>query len=152
MAIHNPTKEGLDQHEYSSPPIKLPFINSIPLSKYALGCADYFLISRQLERQEIGIDLDEAVGKWFQSNRIRIEPITDTSERVTRAKRLFYTWRGYFAENVCDVKATNLIIYSMNYLPKTHPVMGKIPKYTTAKHAFANEIYPQMEDGDIITR
>ncbi len=30
--------------------------------------------------------------------------------------------------------------------------MRKIPKYTTAEHAFANEIFPQMEDAGIITR
>lgn len=30
--------------------------------------------------------------------------------------------------------------------------MGRIPKYTTAEHTFANEIFLQIENVDIITR
>ena len=44
-------------------------------------------------------------------------------------------------ENVCDVKATDLIEHSIDFLPEACPVMGKIPKYTTAEHAFANKIF-----------
>lgn len=71
---------------------------------------------------------------------------------MAKAKRLFYTWKGCFAENVCDVKATDLIEHSIDLVPEARPVMGKVPKYTTAEHAFANEIFPQMKDAGIITR
>lgn len=71
---------------------------------------------------------------------------------MAKAKRLFYTWKGCFAENVCDVKATDLIEHSIDLIPEARPVMGKVPKYTTAEHAFASEIFPQMKDAGIITR
>ncbi len=152
MAIHNLTREGLDQYEYSSAPIELPLTNPIPSSKYALGRGDCFPKSRQTEKHDISIDPDEAVEKWFQSSRIQVGSIANTAERVAKTKQLFYTWRDCFAENVCDIKATDLIEHSIDFLPKARPVMGKVPKYTNAEHAFANEIFPQMEDAGIITR
>ncbi len=82
MTIHNPTREDLDQHKYSSAPIELLPTNFIPPSKYALGCGDCFPISRRPEKHDISIDPDEAVEKWFQSSRIQFGPIADTPEQV----------------------------------------------------------------------
>ena len=96
--------------------------------------------------------MEDVVNKWYESSKIQTGPIADTPRRVAKAKRLFYTWKGCFAENVCDVKATNLIEHFINLVLEARPVMGKVPKYTIAKYVFANEIFPQMEDVGIITR
>lgn len=50
------------------------------------------------------------------------------------------------------MKATNLIKYFINLVPEAQPIIGKVPKYTTVKHTFANEIFPQMENAGIITQ
>lgn len=37
VAIYNPTKESLDQHEYSTPPMEIPPTNPIPPTKLRIG-------------------------------------------------------------------------------------------------------------------
>lgn len=44
VTIHNPTREALDQHEYSSPPVEISPTNPIPTTKYALGRGDFQLL------------------------------------------------------------------------------------------------------------
>lgn len=118
ITIHNPTRESLDQHEYSSPPIEISPINPIPLTKYTLEPGDFFPTIRRPKKQEISTDVEDVVNKWFESSKIQIGSIADTPGRVAKAKRLFYTWKGCFAENVCDVKATDLIEHSIDLVPE----------------------------------
>ena len=126
--------------------------NPIPPTKYALGQGDSFPTTRRLKKQEISTNVEDVVNKWFEFSKIQIGPIADIPERVAKAKRLFYIWKGCFAENVCDIKAIDLIEHFIDLVPETQPVMGKVPKYTTTEHAFANEIFLQMEDAEIITQ
>lgn len=63
---------------------------------------------------------------------------------------MFYTWKSCFAKNIHNIKITNLIKHSINLVSDAQSVIGKVPKYIIAKHAFANEIFLQIEDTGII--
>lgn len=63
MALCNPTKEGLDHHEYSLPLIELLLTNSILTTKYVLERENYFSTFCRPEKQEMSINSDEIFEK-----------------------------------------------------------------------------------------
>lgn len=48
--------------------------------------------------------------------------------------------------------ATDLIEHSVDLKPGAYPVREKVPRYTAAERAFANEIFSLMEDGGVTVR
>ena len=63
-----------------------------------------------------------------------------------------YTWRDCFATSLRDVKATDLIEYSIDLEREAQPIRGTLPKYTVQEREFANKIFPELEDAGIIAR
>lgn len=71
-------------------------------------------------------------------------------KKELEAKKLFFTWWDYFAENIWDIWATNIIEYSINLKPRAYLVQEKIPHYNAKKRIFATGIFSLMEEVGII--
>lgn len=93
---------------------------------------------------------DKIIAEWFTKSQIHLGVQADTPEKQVKAKRLFYTWQECFAKNIRDIRATDIIEHSIDLKPRAHPVQGKIPHYKAVERAFANEIFPLIEDAGII--
>ena len=121
-------------------------------TRYALGRGDEFPTQRRPELRALSDDPEEMVDSWFTKSGITIGAKADTPEKMSRAKRLMYTWREFFATSVREIKPTDLIEHSIDLLPNARPVQGKLPRYTAQEREFANRIFPELEDAGIIAR
>ena len=74
-----------------------------------------------------------------------------TLEQKDMRKRLFYTWKDYFAKTIHKIKLMDLIKHLIDLVSEVKPVMGKLPKYTLKERNFANEMLPRLEEAGIIT-
>lgn len=151
--INNPSYSKLSgAFNRATPPIDIKSTQAVNSNKYALGRGDRFPTERRPEKRELSHESDEVIAEWFEKSQIHLGVQADTPEKRLEAKRLFYTWRDCFAENIRDIRATDLIEHSIDLKPGAHPVRGKIPRYNAAERAFANEIFPLMEDAGVIVR
>ena len=92
------------------------------------------------------------VDAWFTRSGITIEEKADTPDRVSKARRMLYTWKECFATSVRKIKPTDLIEHFIDLVPNAKPVRGTLPKYTVQEREFANRIFSELEDADIIVR
>ena len=131
-----------------------PFIDlkSPPLAKYSLGKGDKFPTERRPQLRDLTSAPSDVIEAWFQASGITIGSIANTPDRLAQAKRLFYTWKEFFATSVREVKPTDLIEHSIDLTDDARPVKAKLPRYTGEERAFANQIFPDLEDAGIITR
>ena len=65
---------------------------------------------------------------------------------------MLYTWKDCFAEHIRDIKATDLIEYSIDLEPNAKPVKGTLSRYTVEEREFANRIFSELKDAEIIVR
>lgn len=104
MAAHtitNPShSEYIGTYNKSSPPIDIKSMRKLSSSKYALGRGDQFPTDRRPEKRELSTETDDVVTEWFTNSQIHLRVHADTPEKQSKARRLFYTWRDCFAENI----------------------------------------------------
>jgi hypothetical protein len=110
-----------------------------------------FSIERRSRRRDLSTESLTIIEKWFNVSSIIIEFMTRTSKQKKKIKRLFYTWRHYFAMKMIDIKITNLIKHSIVLKSEFKSMKSKISKYTSKKREFANQIFSQMKEAKIIT-
>lgn len=156
MAAHmiiNPSYSKLtDIYNKLSPPIDIRSIQKFSSNKYALERGDWFPTDRKSKKRELSTEINKIITEWFTKIQIQLEANANTAEKQFKARRLFYTQQDYFVENIWDIHVTNLIKLSIDLKPGAQPVRGKIPRYTAAEKAFANKIFPVMEDVGVIVR
>ncbi len=111
-----------------------------------------FSIERRSQRRELSIEDQTVIEKWFNVFDIIIESMIKTSKQRKKIKRLFYTWRNCFVMKMIDIKIIDLMKHSIIFKSKFKSVKKKISKYTLKKREFANQIFSQMKEIDIITR
>ena len=70
------------------------------------------------------------IDKWFQQSEITIGEVADTPERQELARRMFYTWREFFARKIRDIKPTDLIEHAIDLKPDVKPVRARPKRYT----------------------
>ncbi len=151
--IINPShSEIIGKSNQSSTPIDLKSTPKLSRSKYALGRGDQFPTNKRLEKRELSNETDEIIAEWFIKSQIHLGVHADTPEKQSKARGLFYTWRDCFTKNIRDIRATDLIEHSIELKPWAQPVGGKILHYTAAERAFANEIFPLIENAGVIVR
>lgn len=92
------------------------------------------------------------VDDWFEKSGITIGSLADTAERVTRARCLLYTWKDVFAENLREIRPTDLIEHTIDLKTGATPVRGKVPLYTPRERDFSAKIFPELEQAGIIRR
>ena len=95
-------------------------------------------------------ELYEVIAEWFAKSQIHLGVPANIPKKQSKAKKLFYTWRDCFAENIRDIWASNLIKQSIDLKSRAHSVQGKIPRYNAMKKAFANEIFLHTKNAGII--
>ena len=151
--INNPSYSELSgAFNRATPPIDIKSTQVVSSNKYALGRGDRFLTERRPEMRELSHESDEVIAEWFAKSQIHLGVQADTPKKQSEAKKLFYTWRDCFAENIRDIQATDLIKHSIDLKPRAHPVQMKIPRYNATERAFANEIFPFIEDAGVIVQ
>ena len=121
-------------------------------TKYALGKGDRFPTERRPTHRPLTTAPSEVIEAWFLGSGIEIGAMADAPERVEKSKRLLYTWRECFATSVKEVKPTDIIEHSIDLEPNVRPVKGTLPKYTPQERAFANQVFPELEDTGVIVR
>ncbi len=111
-----------------------------------------FSIKKQFQRRALSEKSQDIVNKWFNVSDIIIESVAKTSEQQAKVRRLFYTWRDCFVMKMIDIKITNLIEHFIVLKSRFKFVKEKIFRYISKKREFANQIFSQMKEADIITR
>ena len=136
-----------------TPPIDLrPVTLTAAAQRYTLGKGNSFLTERRPEYRKLSDAIMNEIFKWIRESSITIGKMADTKERKEKAIRILYTWKDYFAIRVRDIKATNLIEYSIDLDTNSRPIKGTLPKYTAEEREFSNKIFPEMEDTGIVYR
>lgn len=65
---------------------------------------------------------------------------------------MLYTWKDVFAENLREIRPTDLIEHTIDLKPGATPVKGRVPLYTPWERKFAAKIFPELEQAGIIRR
>lgn len=149
--IHNSSYSELSGPLIQSlPPVNIKNTQVVADSKYALGRKDQFSIDRQPEKWKLSTEVDKVIIDWFSQSQIYLKSHANTQEKQIQVKRLFFTWRDCFAKNIRNIRAKDLMEHSIDLKSGAHLVQEKLSRYTAVERAFANEIFPLIEDASII--
>ncbi len=109
----------------------------------------YFPKQRPTERPLTNAS-QEIVDGWIERSDVTIGCFADTPKRMTRERRLLYTWKDVFAENLRETRPTDLIKHTIDLKPGAAPVRGKVPLYTPRERKFVAKIFLELEQAGII--
>ena len=76
----------------------------------------------------------------------------DTTKRLTFVKRLMYIWRNCFANNIKNVKTTNIIEHFIDFKSNVRLIRNNLFKYISTKRKFANWFFLELKDAKIIIK
>jgi hypothetical protein len=111
-----------------------------------------FSIERRSQRWKLNIENQTMIEKWFNVFNIIIEIMIKTSKQREKVKRLFYTWRKCFVMKMIDIKIIDLMKHSIVLKSSFKLIKEKISRYISKEREFANQIFSQMKEVDIIIR
>ena len=116
------------------------------------GRAQLFPTTRRPATRHIATDIsdsDTAVDAWFAQSDINVYAGLSKSE-FRRVKRMLYTWRDVFEDDMLKIRKTDLIEHCIPLLPNARPFKAKLPLYTDEECNFCNKVIPQMEKAGLI--
>jgi hypothetical protein len=125
---------------------------SVKQKSYRFRKLTAFSIERRSQQRELSTENLKIIEEWFNVSNIIIEFMIKTSNQKKRVKRLFYTWRDCFVMKMTNIKITDLMKHSIVLKSKFKSAKDKILRYISKKREFANQIFSQMKEADIITR
>jgi hypothetical protein len=121
---------------------------SIP---YTFDCAQSYPTKRRPALRELSLDPQDTVDDWFAGSGIHIWEGLSLSES-REARRLLYTWRHMFEDDICKIKRTDLIEHAIDLTPDARPYRAKVPLWTQQEIAFSAGLIPNMEKSSVILR
>jgi hypothetical protein len=123
----------------------------LPAGKYTFNKARLFPTSRRPERRELSEEGKEVIGRWFEESGICLfEGLSDS--QVQEARRILYTWRDVFEDDICKIRRTDLIEHAIDLVPGARPFRAKTPLWSDREMKFAEKLLPQMEQAGVICR
>lgn len=94
---------------------------------------------------------DELVEEWFAAYNKAVGEGAETGEQTLRAKRLLYTWRDLFEDDLSKVPVCELVQYHIPTYPGTRPHRAANPIYTLKDITWMKENIPTMVTSGIVT-
>ena len=116
------------------------------------GRAQLFPTTRRPATRHIATDIsnsDTAVDAWFTQSDINVYAGRSKSE-FRRVKRILYTWRDVFEDDMLKIRKTDLIKHCIPLLPNAQPFKAKLPLYTDKERHFCNKVISQMKKAGLI--
>lgn len=111
-----------------------------------------FPVKRRPMKRDLSTVDQAIIDEWVANSGITVGKMAVTEDQVNKARRLLYTWKDCFAFNLRELRATDLIYHTIDLKPGVKPHYSKIPRYNAKERAFAETIFPKMEDAGIIAR
>lgn len=106
------------------------------------------VVRRPLDIETTMFDVDE----WFQRSGITIGSCAETEDQQEAAKRLCYTYRDLFAQDLSDIQQTDLVQHSIPLKPGVTPYAAKTPLFTREEEEYMALQIPKLEQAGIIGR
>jgi hypothetical protein len=118
---------------------------------YTFDCAQSYPTKRRPALRELSLDPQDTVDDWFANSGIHSWEGLSLSESQ-EARRLLYTWRHMFEDDICKIKRTDLIEHAIDLTPDARPYRAKVPLWTQQEIAFSAGLVPKMEKASVILR
>lgn len=95
--------------------------------------------------------LDDDIDEWWSSVKITIGPAADDESKIKLAKRILYTWRDIFNDDLSKLPACRLAKHWIPTLPGTVPHKASNPLFTAEETEWMSINIPKLVDSKILT-
>ncbi|GAW16256.1 hypothetical protein ANO14919_056790 [Xylariales sp. No.14919] len=109
------------------------------------------LLERYAKREVSTATVEDAM-QFVTEQKITIGELAATQEQRNRIACLLFEYQDCFVKTLHDLKATDLVEHRIDTDPAIKPFRLRQVRYTRNEIAFAQKVFPKMEEADIITR
>ncbi|KAH0607823.1 uncharacterized protein H6S33_002857 [Morchella sextelata] len=94
---------------------------------------------------------DAEIEEWFKECRTTVGEAAATESERMNAKRLIYTWRDIFEDDLGSIPECRIALHYIPTYPGSIPHKATNPLYTAEEMAWMRENLPKMCDSGILT-